>query len=138
MNYELNEEIYSNKSNKGKVTCNKNILLSIIDLATKEIAGVSSLCDNFGSGIKRLFSNNYANGVKIEYGKNGIVIDVYIIVYEGYSVPDIAYKVQENIKNGISSMLDVNIDKINVHVQGVDFSKKVDWYEQKSSKRKLF
>ncbi|MBR4124144.1 MAG: Asp23/Gls24 family envelope stress response protein [Clostridia bacterium] len=126
MNYELNEEIYSNKSNKGKVTCNKNILLSIINLATKEIAGVSSLCDNFGSGIKRLFSNNYANGVKIEYGKNGIVIDVYVIVYEGYSVPDIAYKVQENIKNGISSMLDVNIDKINVHVQGVDFSKKVD------------
>lgn len=138
MNYELNEEIYSNKSNKGKVTCNKNILLSIINLATKEIAGVSSLCDNFGSGIKRLFSNNYANGVKIEYGKNGIIIDVYVIVYEGYSVPDIAYKVQENIKNGISSMLDVNIDKINVHVQGVDFSKKVDWYEQKSGKRKLF
>ena len=126
MNYELNEEIYSNKSNKGKVTCNKNILLSIINLATKEIAGVSSLCDNFGSGIKRLFSNNYANGVKIEYGKNGIIIDVYVIVYEGYSVPDIAYKVQENIKNGISSMLDVNIDKINVHVQGVDFSEKVD------------
>ena len=138
MNYELNEEIYSNKSNKGKVTCNKNILLSIINLATKEIAGVSSLCDNFGSGIKKLFSNNYANGVKIEYGKNGIVIDVYVIVYEGYSVPDIAYKVQENIKNGISSMLDVNIDKINVHVQGVDFSKKVDWYEQENCERKLF
>ena len=137
MNYELNEEIYSNKSNKGKVTCNKNILLSIISLATKEIAGVSSLCDNFGSGIKKMFSNNYTNGVKIEYGKNGVVIDVYVIVYEGYSVPDIAYKVQENIKNGISSMLDVNIDKINVHVQGVDFSKKVDWYEQKSGKRKL-
>ena len=138
MNYEINEEIYSNKSNKGKVTCNKNILLSIINLATKEIAGVSSLCDNFGSGIKKLFSNNYANGVKIEYGKNGIVIDVYVIVYEGYSVPDIAYKVQENIKNGISSMLDVNIDKINVHVQGVDFSKKVDWYEQENCERKLF
>lgn len=132
MDLELNEEIYSNKTNKGKVTCNKNILLSIINLATKEIAGVSSLCDNFGSGIRKLFSNNYANGVKIEYGKNGIIIDVYVIVYDGYSVPDIAYKVQENIKNGISSMLDVNIDTINVHVQGVDFSNKVDWYEQKS------
>ena len=126
MDLELNEEIYSNKTNKGKVTCNKNILLSIINLATKEIAGVSSLCDNFGSGIRKLFSNNYANGVKIEYGKNGIIIDVYVIVYDGYSVPDIAYKVQENIKNGISSMLDVNIDTINVHVQGVDFSNKVD------------
>lgn len=124
MNYELNNEIYNN--NKGKVTCNKNILLSIINLATKEIAGVSSLCDNFGSGIKKMFSNNYTNGVKIDYGNNGVDIDVYINILYGYSVPDIAYKVQENIKNGISSMLDVKINAINVHVQGVDFSEKVD------------
>ena len=54
--------------------------------------------------------------------KNGKVINVY----DGYSVPEIAYKVQENIKNSISSMLDVNIDTINVHVQGVDFSQKAD------------
>lgn len=126
MNYELNGEMYSNKSNKGKVTCNKNILLSIVNLATKEIAGVASLCDNFGSGIKKMFSTNYTNGVKVAYGKNGVIVDVYINVYDGYSVPDIAYKVQENIKNGISSMLDTEIDSINVHVQGVDFSQKVD------------
>ena len=126
MNYELNGEMYSNKSNKGKVTCNKNILLSIVNLATKEIAGVASLCDNFGRGIKKMFSTNYTNGVKVAYGKNGVIVDVYINVYDGYSVPDIAYKVQENIKNGISSMLDTEIDSINVHVQGVDFSQKVD------------
>ena len=137
MNYKLNDEMYVNKTNKGKVTCNKNILLSIISLATKEIAGVSSLCDNFGSGLKKLFSTNYANGVKIEYGKNGVIVDVYINVYAGYSVPDIAYKVQENIKNGISSMLDVNIDTINVHVQGVDFSQRMEWYEQNTCQRRL-
>lgn len=124
MNYELNEN--PSKSNKGKVTCNKNILLSIINLATKEIAGVSSLCDNFGSGLKKLFSNNYTNGVKIEYTNNGVVIDVFINILYGYSVPDVSYKVQENIKNGISSMLDVKISSINVHVQNVDFSGKVD------------
>ena len=124
MNYELNEN--KPTGNKGKVTCNKNILLSIINLATKEIAGVSSLCDNFGSGIKRLFSNNYTNGVKIEYTNNGVAIDVFINILYGYSVPDIAYKVQENIKNGISAMLDVKISSINVHVQNVDFSGKVD------------
>ncbi|HBB44999.1 MAG TPA: hypothetical protein DCZ34_02625 [Clostridiales bacterium] len=123
MNYEINEQ---SVTNKGKVTCNKNILLSIINLATKEISGVSSLCDNFGSGIKKIFSNNYTNGVKIDYGNNGIDVDVFINVLYGYSVPDIAYKVQENIKNGLSSMLDVKINAINVHVQGVDFSEKVD------------
>lgn len=122
MDYEVNK--YSN--NKGKVNCNKNILLSIISLATKEIAGVSSLCDSFGGGFKKLISTNYTNGVRVNYGNNGVDIDVYINVLYGYSVPDISYKVQENIKNGISSMLDVKINSINVHVQNVDFSEKVD------------
>ena len=126
MNYDIKNDMYISKTNKGKVNFNKNILLSIISLATKEIAGVSSLCDNFGGGLKKLFSTNYTNGVKIQYGKNGVVVDVYINVLAGYSVPDIAYKVQENIKNGIASMIDVEIDTINVHVQGVDFSQKVD------------
>ena len=32
---------------KGKITCDRNILLSIISLATKEISVVSSLEDSF-------------------------------------------------------------------------------------------
>lgn len=124
MNYGTEKEVYSNESNKGKVTCNKNILLSIINLATKEIAGVSSMCDNFGDGIKRMFSNNYTNGVKIAEGKNGLDVDVFVNVIANCCVPDIAYKVQENIRNGVTSMLDVKINSINVHVQGVDFDTK--------------
>ena len=123
---EYNNEIYQKSESRGKVNCNKNILLSIINLATKEIAGVASLCDSFGDSIKRAFSNNYTNGVKIAETKDGIDVDVYINVLSGYKVPDIAYKVQENIKNSVSSMLDVQINSINVHVQGVDYSGKED------------
>lgn len=126
MDYNSNKELYQKSESRGKVTCNKNILLSIISLATKEIAGVSSLCDSFGDGLKRAFSNNYTNGVKIAEGKDGLDIDVYVNVLAGYKVPDIAFKVQENIKNALSSMMDVQISSVNVHVQGVDFSGKED------------
>ena len=117
------EKIYDDSEN-GRVYCDKSIMLSIINLAAKEISGVSALCNKFASGIKRFFSSNYFEGVKVSYPKKGsIVIDVYIKVFFGYSVSDVAYRVQENIKNGISSMLDVKIDGINIHVLGVDFSK---------------
>ena len=46
-------------------------------------------------------------------------VDVYIKVYIGYSVPDIAYRVQENIKNSLNSMVGLKPGKINVHVYGV-------------------
>ena len=111
----------ASKNNKGKVSCNRDILLSIVSLATKEITGVSCLCANFGNGLKKLFSNNYTEGVKITEVGDAIMVDIYINILFGYSVSDVAFRVQENVKNGLSAMVDVKIESINVHVLGVDF-----------------
>ncbi len=120
--------MYDNKSNikkqtKGNVTYSSDIVLSVINLATKEIAGVSSIVTKFGSFLKRWFSNNYYDGVKISYNKDAMCVDVYINVCFGYNVTEVAYRVQENIKNSLSGMIDVKISKINIHVLGVDFPK---------------
>jgi len=119
MDYQLENEIKS--SNKGKVTCNKQILLSIINLAAKEIAGVDSLCENFSSGLKKLFSNNMSEGVKVEYTNDGVNVDLYLNIEYGYNVSDVSHRVQENVKNSISSMIDVKLNNINVHIMGVVF-----------------
>ena len=119
MDYQLENEIKS--SNKGKVTCNKQILLSIINLAAKEIAGVDSLCENFSSGLKKLFSNNMSEGVKVEYTNDGVNVDIYLNIEYGYNVSDVSHRVQENVKNSISSMIDVKLNNINVHIMGVVF-----------------
>lgn len=120
--------MYDNKSNikkqaKGNVTYSSNIVLSVINLATQEIAGVSGIVTKFSSILKRWFSNNYYEGVKITYSKDAMNVDVYINVCFGYNVTEVAYRVQENIKNSLSGMIDIKINKINVHVLGVDFPK---------------
>lgn len=120
--------MYDNKSNikkqaKGNVTYGSDIVLSVINLATKEIAGVSSIVTKFSSVLKRWFSNNYYEGVRVSYNKDAMNVDVYINVCFGYNVTEVAYRVQENIKNSLSGMIDVKINKINVHVLGVEFPK---------------
>lgn len=120
--------MYDNKNNikkqaKGNVTYSSNIVLSVINLATQEIAGVSGIVTKFSSILKRWFSNNYYEGVKITYNKDAMNVDVYINVCFGYNVTEVAYRVQENIKNSLSGMIDIKINKINVHVLGVDFPK---------------
>lgn len=119
MSLELNQ--IASKNNKGKISCNRDILLSIVSLATKEVSGVSCLCANFGNGLKKVFSNNYTQGVKITESGDSIMVDIYINILFGFSVNDVAYRVQENVKDGLSSMVDIKIDSINVHVLGVDF-----------------
>ena len=59
--------------------------------------------------------------IKVDYENNGITINIYIEIEYGYTVSDIAYRVQENVKNGISYMMDAKINAIHVHVLGVNF-----------------
>ncbi len=105
---------------KGRVDIDRDILLSIINLATKEINGVDALT-NAELSIFRKLSKTKSEGVAIKFDVNGTLnVDVYIIVHVGYSVPDIAYRVQENIKNSLGSMVGIKPGKINVHVSGVN------------------
>ena len=109
-------------SNDGLVYCNKSNILSIISLATKEITGVASMDNRFASKLKDKFSSNYYNGAKIKFvSDNKIIVDVYINVFPNYNVPEITYKIQQNIKNSIGTMVNLSIERINVHVVGVVF-----------------
>ena len=111
------------QEDKGKITCDRNILLSIISLATKEISGVSRLQDSFLMKLKKFFTKADSNGVKLNIAQNGqLVIDVYVRIYRNNNVPDIAFRIQENIKNNIVSMVEMRVSKINVHIVGVDFN----------------
>lgn len=117
--------------NKGKLTCNKKILCSIVSLATREIGGVSSLKSNFKSKFLNLFSSEKVPGVLIKFNPNGnVIVDVYITVENGCSIPDVAYRVQENIKNNIASMVDMRTSKVNVHIVGVDFNDEKTFAEE--------
>lgn len=104
----------------GKVSCNRNILLSIVTLAAKEVSGVAGLVEDFRN---RIFKN-YDSGVKITYFNNNtkIIIDVFLCVHYGYSVNDVSARVQENIKSSVNAMLNIEIESVNVHIVDVDFS----------------
>ena len=104
----------------NNVSYNNNVVYSLISLATKEIGGIASI----NSGIsfaKKLFGGKYYKGVRLENDKDRLFIDVFVNVYFGYSVNDIAYKVQENIKKSVESMTEYKVDSVNIHVVGVVF-----------------
>ena len=95
---------------------NKGMMLSIVTLATKEVAGVLDVAQPPLQKFKKIFSQHVGNGVNIKYTQLGLIIDVYIVVEIGYSVNDVVYRVQQNIKNSISTMIEMPIKAINVHI----------------------
>ncbi len=99
---------------------NKNMVLSIVSLATKEIAGVRDVYKSKRLTLRGLFNPNIGKGVRIKYTKLGIVIDIYVIVETDCEVNDVVYRIQQNVKNSITSLLPLHIKAINVHVMDAD------------------
>ena len=110
-------------NNINNTEINNNMLISIVTLATKEIAGVVGIAQQPLYAIRKIFSKNIGDGVGIKFTNLGLVIDVYIVVEIGYEVADVVYRVQRNIKNSITTMLDLPIKAINVHIMDAEKNK---------------
>ena len=104
-------------NSKGKVFASRDILFTVISLAAKEIQGVAQLV-----GGRRLFGKSNTEGVKVNFLNDGIEVAIFIKVNHNVNIPNLASRIQENIKNGIASMLEVEVKNIDINVVGVDFS----------------
>lgn len=110
------------ESEEGSLSYKRSVVLSIVKLASQEINGIASLSTNAIPTYKKMFNKNYNHGVVIEFGDdNEVFVDVFINVLFGYSVKDVAFRVQENIKSSIESMTDFKVSLVNVNVVGVVF-----------------
>ncbi len=96
----------------GKVVYNAGIVKGIVSLAVSEIAGVAI-------SAKGKRSDGVKDAIKLKFGDRGINVDVNITVYTGFKVPDVAFNVQQNIKQSVESMSEYKINEVNVHVDNV-------------------
>ena len=99
----------------------KEVVVQIIELAAKEISGVTALSSTFGLHLRSMFSRKLKKGVAIAFTEQGLIIDVYVDMLFGHSVNDVAFRVQENIKRSVESMTEFKVKRVNVHVYGVAF-----------------
>ena len=111
-----------NTEDDGSVSYQKHVVMSIVKLATQEISGVSGLSSVGVTALKRMLYKNYQRGIMIDFVDKNVYVDVFINVIFGYSVKDVAFRVQENIKSSIESMTEFKVDTINVNVMGVVFT----------------
>ncbi|MGR9049412.1 Asp23/Gls24 family envelope stress response protein [Halobacillus faecis] len=107
-------------STLGNIEIAPEVIEVIAGIAVSEVAGVASMRGNFASGVaERLGKKNHGKGVKVELTENGILIDAYVVMDYGISIPDTAQKIQDNTRQALKNMTALDINEINVHVVGV-------------------
>jgi uncharacterized alkaline shock family protein YloU len=117
---ERNEKMENN--DVGSIRIADEVVGIIAGMAATEVSGVAGMSAGLVGGIAEMLGKkNLAKGVKVEVGEREAAVDLYIIVEYGVRIPDIALRVQENVKRGIESMTGLDVVEVNVHVQGVGF-----------------
>jgi uncharacterized alkaline shock family protein YloU len=109
-----------NINGESNTYMNQNMLLSIVSLATKEVKGVIDVYQSTKLSLKRLFNKNIGKGVTIKNTQNGTVIDIYVVIATDCEVNDVVYRIQQNVKTSVTSLLPVKIKAINVHIKDAE------------------
>ncbi|MPL84346.1 hypothetical protein SDC9_30311 [bioreactor metagenome] len=107
----------------GSIRIADEVVGIIAGLAATEVDGVAGMSAGLVGGIAEMLGKkSLAKGVKVEVGEREAAVDLYIIVEFGVRIPDVALKVQENVKKAIESMTGLEVVEVNIHIQGVGFS----------------
>ena len=98
-----------NNAKDGKVVYNAGNVNNIVALAIQEVEGAMPV-----QGKK--------NGITLYIEKDGIYADVSVVVKYGYNVPELAYRIQQSIKQSVENMTHYKVAKVDVHIRDVEFS----------------
>ena len=104
----FNIKLNSKDKQSGKVVYNAGIVHNIVALAVKEVEGAAPV-------------EGKRNGISLQMEKDGIYADVSVVVKYGYNVPDLAYRIQQSVKQNVENMTRYKVAVVDVHIQDVIF-----------------
>ena len=121
---ETNEETTTNEQESIQIS--NDVIAVIAGVAVSEVSGVASMAGGFAGGISEVLSGkkNMAKGIKVEKTESKVKIDVNIVVEYGTRIPDVAFEIQNRVKKAVENMTGMNVEEVNVHVQGVNTNPK--------------
>lgn len=107
-----NFRLTSNNQQSGKVVYNAGIVQNIVALAVAEVEGTVPI-------------QGKRNGISLFIEKDGVYADVSVVVKYGYNIPELAYRIQQSVKQSVENMTRYKVAKINVHILDVVFNDEV-------------
>ncbi|SHE64865.1 Uncharacterized conserved protein YloU, alkaline shock protein (Asp23) family [Thermoanaerobacter uzonensis DSM 18761] len=121
----MEENVNSNENQElGTIKISEEVVSVIAGLAATEVPGVTGMSGGVVNGLSEMLGRkNLGKGVKVELGEKEVSIDLYLIVDYGVRIPEVAWNVQENVKNAVENMTGLKVVEVNIHVQGVNMDK---------------
>lgn len=83
----------------------------VVGMASKKL-----LRDGWAILLKQ---ENYSKGVVVKETKEGLELDIYVVIAYGVRITEVVSEVQKRVKYELEKTLDISFRAINIFVQGV-------------------
>jgi uncharacterized alkaline shock family protein YloU len=109
----------------GKTTIAPNVLLMIARLTALDVPGVSHMYDIPG-GVNRIFQRGYDEGVRIRIEDDRVYADIHVVLEHTVNVREVSRKIQGAVSRAISEMVGMEVGRVNVHIEDIQFPESDD------------
>lgn len=110
------------KTKYGQIDISNEAIATIAGGAAVECYGIVGMASKqqIKDGITEILRReNFTRGVIVRQEDERIHIDMYIIVSYGTKISEVAHNVQQKVKYTLHKTLGIDIDSVNIYVQGV-------------------
>lgn len=110
----------------GALKISGNAVLRIAETATAEVRGVALTAENKIAVPKGAlpFSDIFSPPVKVRLSASAAVIDISVVILQGFQAHRVAQAIQESVKSTVQNMTGIAVSKVNVKIAGILFTKK--------------
>lgn len=116
------KDILNENEATGEIKISEEVIEVLADKATRDIDGVAGLTTGFLGNVADVFGKKSgAKGVDVALKENSADITVHVVIKFGCRIPEVAWRIQESVKNTVESMTNLEVNKVNICVDGVKF-----------------
>jgi uncharacterized alkaline shock family protein YloU len=107
----------------GSIHVSPNAIATVAYQATMQSYGVVGLAPrNLAEGLANTITREPARGVNVRFDGEKLDIDIYVIIEYGTRVAAVASSVAHTVRFQVEKTVGVNVNSVNVHVQGLRVS----------------
>ena len=109
----------SMNTHMGNITIDKEIIAQYAGTVATECFGIVGMGITVKDVVKLLRKDNLSKGITVTINNNKLTLDFHVIVSYGVSILAVSDNLIDNVKYKVEAFTGMEIEKINIFVEGV-------------------
>jgi uncharacterized alkaline shock family protein YloU len=104
----------------GDIDISNEVVGNIAWHCAARIPGVAGTTEGFVEGIAKMIRpGESSRAIRVDIKEKAAILDLFINVEEGVSIPTVAASLQRSVKDTVEAMTGLRVEAVNVHIRDI-------------------